>query len=389
MNTHLEPTLDLLQRLVAYPTVSADSNLALIADLATRLSDAGARVDLYQDDTGNKANLFATLGPEDSGGLLLSGHTDVVPVADQDWTSDPFSLHERDGRVFGRGTCDMKGFIAAATVMAAEYGKRELKRPIHFAFTYDEEVGCLGARALVPELRKRGLVPAMAILGEPTQMRVIEGHKGCCEYTVRFSGLEGHGSAPGKGVNAVEYAVRYVTRLMQLGEVLKSRAPLSGRFDPPWTTINIGRLQGGVAHNVIASRAELDWEMRPVQRDDSDFVNKSIATYIETELLPEMRAVHPEAEIATEIIGEVCGLDVMDDNAARDLVSDLLGANGTDVVSFGTEGGLFQELGTSVVVCGPGSIEQAHKADEFLALDQLSACLDMLDGLGAQMATTP
>ena len=389
MNTHLEPTLDLLQRLVAYPTVSADSNLALIADLATRLSDAGARVDLYQDDTGNKANLFATLGPEDSGGLLLSGHTDVVPVADQDWTSDPFSLHERDGRVFGRGTCDMKGFIAAATVMASDFGKRELKRPIHFAFTYDEEVGCLGARALVPELRKRGLVPAMAILGEPTQMRVIEGHKGCCEYTVRFSGLEGHGSAPGKGVNAVEYAVRYVTRLMQLGEVLKSRAPLSGRFDPPWTTINIGRLHGGVAHNVIASRAELDWEMRPVQRDDSDFVNKSIATYIETELLPEMRAVYPEAEIATEIIGEVCGLDVMDDNAARDLVSDLLGANGTDVVSFGTEGGLFQELGTSVVVCGPGSIEQAHKADEFLALDQLSACLDMLDGLGAQMAASP
>ena len=389
MNTHLEPTLDLLQRLVAYPTVSADSNLALIADLATRLSDAGARVDLYQDDTGNKANLFATLGPEDSGGLLLSGHTDVVPVADQDWTSDPFSLHERDGRVFGRGTCDMKGFIAAATVMTSDFGKRELKRPIHFAFTYDEEVGCLGARALVPELRKRGLVPAMAILGEPTQMRVIEGHKGCCEYTVRFSGLEGHGSAPGKGVNAVEYAVRYVTRLMQLGEVLKSRAPLSGRFDPPWTTINIGRLHGGVAHNVIASRAELDWEMRPVQRDDSDFVNKSIATYIETELLPEMRAVYPEAEIATEIIGEVCGLDVMDDNAARDLVSDLLGANGTDVVSFGTEGGLFQELGTSVVVCGPGSIEQAHKADEFLALDQLSACLDMLDGLGAQMAATP
>ena len=195
MNTHLEPTLDLLQRLVAYPTVSADSNLALIADLATRLSDAGARVDLYQDDTGNKANLFATLGPEDSGGLLLSGHTDVVPVADQDWTSDPFSLHERDGRVFGRGTCDMKGFIAAATVMASDFGKRELKRPIHFAFTYDEEVGCLGARALVPELRKRGLVPAMAILGEPTQMRVIEGHKGCCEYTVRFSGLEGDGGS--------------------------------------------------------------------------------------------------------------------------------------------------------------------------------------------------
>ncbi|MEC7259116.1 MAG: acetylornithine deacetylase [Pseudomonadota bacterium] len=388
MNAHLEPTLDLLQRLVAYPTVSADSNLALIADLATRLSDAGARVDLYQDDTGNKANLFATLGPEDSGGLLLSGHTDVVPVADQDWTSDPFSLHERDGRVYGRGTCDMKGFIAAATVMAADYGNRELKRPIHFAFTYDEEVGCLGARALVPELRKRGLVPAMAILGEPTQMRVIEGHKGCCEYTVRFSGLEGHGSAPGKGVNAVEYAVRYVTRLMQLGETLKSRAPLSGRFDPPWTTINIGRLQGGVAHNVIASRAELDWEMRPVQREDSDFVNEAIASYIETELLPAMRAVHPEAEIATDIIGEVCGLDVLDQNAARDLVSDLLGANGTDVVSFGTEGGLFQELGTSVVVCGPGSIEQAHKADEFLAMDQLSACLDMLDGLGAQMAAT-
>ena len=385
MTGQLADTVSLLQRLISYPTVSADSNLELIAELADRLGRAGARVDLFQDATGTKANLFATLGPEGDGGIVLSGHTDVVPVTDQDWSSDPFDLREEGGRFFGRGTCDMKGFIAAATVMAERYAHLPLRRPLHFAFTYDEEVGCLGARALVPELQKRGIRPAMAIIGEPTSMRVIEGHKGCCEYTVRFSGLEGHGSAPERGVNAAEYAVRYVTRLMDLRGDLMVRAPQDSPFEPPWTTINVGRVSGGHAHNVIAGKAEVDWEMRPVQDGDRAFVNDAIGAYVHRDLLPAMRAICPDASIETEVIGEVAGLEVLDDNAARDLVTGLVGANGADVVPFGTEAGLFQQMGMSVVVCGPGSIDQAHKPDEFVSLDQLSACLDMLERLGGSL----
>ena len=382
MSARLEETVALLDRLVAFPTVSSDSNLAMIADLAARLTDVGARVEMFTDDTGAKANLFATLGPEGDGGLILSGHTDVVPVAEQDWSSDPFAMREDAGRLYGRGTCDMKGFIAAAIVMAQEYAQVDLKRPLHFAFTYDEEVGCLGARNLVPELQKRGLRPSMAIIGEPTLMGVIEGHKGCCEYTVRFGGLEGHGSAPDRGVNAVEYAVRYVSRLMELRGELMARAPRNSRYQPPWSTINIGSLRGGVAHNVIAGKAELEWETRPVQRGDLAFVKDAIAAYVAQELLPAMRAVYPEASIETDVIGETPGLEVLDENAARDLVAGLVGANGSDVVPFGTEAGLFQEMGMSVVVCGPGSIDQAHKPDEFVSVDQLAACLTMLDKLG-------
>lgn len=384
----LADTIDLLDRLVAYPTVSADSNLAMIADLATRLEDVGAAVTVLQAPEGGKANLVARLGPERAGGILLSGHSDVVPVTDQDWTGDPFVLRRQGDRLLGRGTCDMKGFIAAAVVMARQYADVALTRPVHFAFTYDEEVGCLGAQALIPELRARGIEPAMAIIGEPTEMRVIEGHKGCCEYTVRFHGQAGHGSAPERGVNAVEYAARYVARLMQLRGDLMLRAPRDGMFEPPWTTLNVGRFSGGAAHNVIPERAEVDWEMRPVQPGDAEFVKTELAAFVETDLLPAMRAICPDADIATETIGEIAGLEPMNDNAARDLVIGLLGANGADLVAFGTEGGLFQSLGASVVVCGPGSIEQAHKADEFIGVDQLQSCLSLLHRLGRSEALT-
>ncbi|WP_424988572.1 acetylornithine deacetylase [Microbulbifer sp. S227A] len=378
MTQHLEETVRYLGRLVSYPTVSADSNRLMVADLAARLEDAGAQVDLFATPDGKKANLFATLGPDVPGGIVLSGHTDVVPVADQDWTSDPFELRQAGGRLYGRGTCDMKGFIAAATVLAPEFARHPLRRPIHFAFTHDEEVGCLGARALVPALQARGVRPAMAIIGEPTGMQVIEGHKGCCEYTVRFSGLEGHGSAPHRGVNAAEYAVRYVAELMQLRGDLMMRAPKDSRFEPPWTTINIGRIAGGVAHNVIAGKAEVDWEMRPVQEGDAEFVKTAMQRVVDSDLLPMMRTISPRADIVTDVVGEVAGLEVMAENAARDLVASLVGANGADVVPFGTEAGLFQKMGMAVAVCGPGSIEQAHKPDEFVSLGQLERCIDML-----------
>ena len=384
--TDLTATTDLLGELIALPTVSADSNLEMIALLANRLGDLGARVEILTDSTGTKANLLATLGPEEPGGIMLSGHTDVVPVEDQDWSSDPFEMREDGGMLYGRGTCDMKGFIAACTAIAPRLAETQLRRPVTFAFTHDEEVGCLGARNLQDILRDRPIRPALAIIGEPTEMRIIEGHKGCCEYTTRFTGLEGHGSRPELGVNAVEYAVRYVARLLELREHLRHRAPPGSLFEPPWSTINIGRLTGGHVHNVIPGLAEVDWEMRPVQDTDRLYVREDIEAYVTGTLLPAMRAVDPEADIVTEVIGEVAGLEPMDDNAARDLVARLTGSNGTDLVSFGTEAGLFQQLGMSAVICGPGSIAQAHKPDEFIELDQLSQCLTMLHRLADQIA---
>ncbi len=381
----LQRTKEILSDLIAFETVSADSNLEIIRYLTDFLEALGARCIQTQDATGAKANIFATLGPEMDGGIVLSGHTDVVPVADQDWTSDPFQMVERDGKLFGRGTCDMKGFIAAALAFAETLDATQLTQPLHFSFTYDEETGCLGARNLVDDLSERGIVPDIAIIGEPTEMRVIEGHKGCYEYTTSFVGLEGHSSAPDDGVNAAEYAARYIGKLLELRQVLKSRAPTGSPFEPPWTTVNIGRISGGVAHNVIASKAEVAWEMRPVQSSDADLVKRALSDYVEHTLLPEMQAVHSAATITQQAVAEVAGLEPMDKNAARDLVAELTGANGTGVVSFATEAGLFQQLGVQAIVCGPGSITQAHKADEYVEIEQLELCCRMLDRLGRRM----
>lgn len=381
----LARTTELLGELIAFPTVSADSNLDMIAFMAGLLEDAGARVELIASPCGTKANLFATLGPDRDGGILLSGHSDVVPVTDQAWSFDPFTMVEAEGRLYGRGACDMKGFLAATLAMAPLFAARVGDRPLHFAYTYDEETGCLGARHLAEVLEARGLTPGIAIIGEPTEMRIIEGHKGCYEYTTRFHGLPGHGSAPDHGVNAVEYAVRYVQHLLTLKDRLREMAPGDSRFEPPWTTINVGALNGGVAHNVIAPTAEIDWEMRPVQPGDAAFVHDQLRVLCESELLPRMRAVHPQASIETEVIGEVAGLVPTEDNEARRIVAELTGANTADVVAFGTEAGIFQALGADVVVCGPGSIEQAHKADEYVALDQLVECLAMLERLAERL----
>lgn len=381
----LQQTIDILGDLIAFPTISADSNFDMILHMAGVLEDAGARCEVLSSPCGTKANLFATMGPDKNGGILLSGHSDVVPVADQAWTRDPFVMDAENGLLYGRGTCDMKGFIAATLAMAPVFAERVGDRPVHFAFTYDEEVGCLGARHLADTLSERGLTPGVAIIGEPTEMRIIDGHKGCNEYTTRFNGLAGHGSLPDNGVNAVEYAVRYVNHLLGLKDALRDRAPAQSPFDPPWTTVNVGALVGGVAHNVIAPSAQVDWEMRPVQPGDAEFVKERLQHYCETELLPKMRAVHPGAYITTDVIGEVVGLMPTDENEARRIVSELTGANSCDVVAFGTEAGLFQAMGTDVVVCGPGSIEQAHKADEFIAVEQLAQCLGMLDRLGARL----
>lgn len=383
----LERTRAILADLIAFPTVSSDSNTGLIGYADDVLKEAGARSFVSFDETGAKANLFATIGPEGDGGIVLSGHSDVVPVDGQNWTSDPFVLRGEGDLLYGRGACDMKGFIAACLAMAPVFAEADLVRPVHFAFTYDEEVGCFGARALMGELEREGIRPAVCIIGEPTMMRIIEGHKGCFEYTTEFTGTGGHGSEPDKGVNAIEYAVRYISRLMALGEDLKARAPRGNRFDPPWTTVQVGRMEGGAARNVIAGRCSVEWEMRPVADADALYVKQALKTYVDTDLLPAMRAVAPEADIVTHVIGEVDGLEPVERSEALEIVRELTGGTETDVVSFGTEAGLFQKAGISTVVCGPGSIAQAHKPDEFISLAQLDACLDMLGKLVGRLET--
>ena len=382
----LGDTRRILADLIGFPTVSADGNLELIAYAGAALTALGIHTRTTLDATGSKANLFATIGPDVPGGVVLSGHTDVVP-ADGEWTDDPFTAVERDGLIYGRGTCDMKGFIACALAMAPAFAEARLTRPIHFAFTYDEEVGCFGARALMAALAEWEVKPATCIIGEPTSMRIIEGHKGCYEYTTAFTGIPGHASQPDRGVNAIEYAARFLAKLAETGEAMKARAPSGSVFSPPWTTLQPGVIRGGTARNVIPDACEVEWEMRPVTGGDAAFALDRIHAFVDGEIVPEMRGRHPEAGVVTHTIGEVDGLEPVPHSEALRLVRELTGGNSVDVVSFGTEAGLFQKAGIPTVVCGPGSIEQAHKPDEFVALDQLQLCLDMLDRLGRKLST--
>jgi len=374
-------TKELLEQLISYPTISADSNIDLIHFVANYLEGLGAEVYIIQTDDEKKANLFATLGGKSPNGILLSGHTDVVPVSGQKWDTDPFNLFQKDDKLYGRGACDMKGFIAAVLCKAKEYAELDLKTPVSFAFTYDEETGCLGAKNLAEWLDINNIKPKITIIGEPTMMKVVEGHKGCCEYTTHFRGKAGHGSMPELGVNAVEYALLFGTRLMNLTNELKLRKPSDSKFDPPWTTINIGQIEGGIAHNVISENCSLSWEFRPVQTSDYDYVKRTMEAYISNDLSPQMQKTYKDAKIYTEVLGEVTGLEPTEINEARDIVLELTGQNHADLVSFGTEAGIYNSLGSSVVVCGPGSIEQAHKPNEFVSLQQLNACLSFLDRL--------
>ena len=377
----LDRTIDLLARLVAFPSISADGNRDVTEFLADTLRAAGARVTVMPDATGMQANLFATLGPDTAGGVLLSGHTDVVPVIDQPWTDDPFTLVRRDGRLYGRGTCDMKGFVAACVAMAPALAARDLKAPVHFAFTHDEETGCFGARTLTAWMAAQGIRPMAAIIGEPTGMQVMDGHKGCHEFSTIVTGLEGHGSDPARGVNALEIAARIALHLADLRAHLIARAPAGCRFEPPFTTLNIGALHAGSVANIIPARAVLDWEMRPVQEPDVAFVQTSVAQACAA-LLDGMRGLAPDAGITTRTVAEIPALVPAARNPARDLACALTGMNDAGVVPFATEAGLFQAIGIPSVICGPGFIAQAHMADEFVEIAQLSRCLDMLDALG-------
>ena len=379
-------SVKILTDLIGFRTISGEDNSALINYCENYLHKYGATSFKTFDKEKKRVNLFATLKAKKTNGIkpiILSGHTDTVPVS-KSWSTDPFKATIKGDKLYGRGSCDMKGFIACTLAFAPIYSKSNLKRDIHFSLTFDEETACLGAPILIEELKKRNIQDGICIIGEPTKMKIIDAHKGCYEYTTYFEGLAGHSSAPHKGVSAVEFAARYANKLIELREELKKRVPKNSIFDPPFSTLQVGGIFGGIAHNVIADKCHINWETRPVVKDDGKFLNDKIDEYANKILLPEMKSVFSKSSIKKEIIGEVTGFDRVTKSEACELVSGLTGDNSREVVSFGTEAGLFQEIGISTVVCGPGSIEQAHKVDEFIELDELKKCLKFLDGLKKQ-----
>lgn len=368
--------LETVKRLIAFDTTSRNSNLELIAYAREILEREGARVRLTHDLQARKANLFATLGPEGDGGYVLSGHTDVVPVDGQEWSSDPFAPELRGGRLYGRGTADMKGFIGAALALVPGFARLPLKRPLHFAFSYDEEIGCVGVRGLLEDLRARNLKPALAVVGEPTEMRVVGAHKSGAVIETLARGREGHSSAPSRGANAVMMAGEFVATLAALGEELQKDA--DEHFDPPYTTLQANMIGGGTAVNVLAREARVIWEYRALPDRDAESIVARVAAAAETEILPRYRAGFPEARFETRTKASYPGLVRDPKSPAVRLASALTGSNDVFAVSYGTEAGLFQSAGIPAVVCGPGSIGQAHKADEYVELSQLDACAAFL-----------
>ena len=378
-----ENSIKILFDLISFKTISGEDNSALIDYCDNILKNLGASSFRTYDKDKKRVNLFATLKTKKTNGktpIILSGHTDVVPVS-KSWSTDPFKATVKDDKLYGRGACDMKGFIACSLAYAPVYSKSDLDRDIHFSFTFDEETACQGAPILIEELKKKGIKNGICIVGEPTNMKIIDAHKGCYEYTTHFEGLAGHGSAPDKGVSAVEYAVKFVNKLLELREILKKRAPKKSTFDPPYTTLQIGGISGGIARNVIADRCRVDWELRPVVKEDGVFINSEIDKFVNEKLLPDMKKIYPKSSIKKEVIGEIIGFERDEKSEACNLISSITGDNSREAVSFGTEAGLFQEIGISTVVCGPGSIEQAHKVDEFIKLNELKKCLKLLDGI--------
>lgn len=374
-----------LDELVTLPTVTGSSNLALIDHVEQVLAPLGASTRRTFDATGTRANLLATLGPAVDGGVVLSGHTDVVPADAHGWRSDPFGVEERDGRLYGRGTADMKGFLACALAVAPAFAAAALTRPVHLAFTFDEEVGCLGAPLLIEDLLTAVPPPAAAIVGEPTQLRIVQAHKGCFEFTTTITGVAGHGSAPDEAVSAVEAAGRFLGALADLADELRAEAPTTSPFVPPHSTLNPGVVVGGSARNVVADRCVIEWELRTVRPGEADEVLARVRR-IEQELAVWLRSRAPTAGLTTETVGAVEGLAPAPGSAAVGLARRLLGepdatAVAPEVASFGTEAGLYQAAGIPAVVCGPGSIAVAHRPEEHLEVAQLGACLTMLERL--------
>jgi len=375
-------TLDWCRKLIAHPSVSMTPNLALIDEVKAYLETLGYDCLVVRDESNTKANLYATIGPKVDGGVILSGHSDVVPTEGQNWASDPYTTDIRDDRLYGRGSCDMKGFLACLLAKAESFKNADLRVPIHLAFTYDEEVGCLGVPSLVEAINNLPHKPAMCIVGEPTEMKVITQHKGKYSARAHFTGRSGHSSLPGEGVNAVEFAAQFVVFLRQLGRKCRDEGPHDDDFVPNHTTFHSGVINGGTQLNIIPQNCFVDFEFRNLPNHDRMELKGQIFDYLDNTLIPEMRENYDDVGVEIEVVSDMPGLATGDDEEVTKLVMALTGANTTGKVSFGTEAGVFSAMGEiPTVVCGPGNIEQAHKPDEFIELDQLGRCEMFLDKL--------
>lgn len=372
---------DILARLIAFPTVSRDSNLALIAFIRDYLATYGVESELFYNEEKTKASLFATIGPEDQGGIILSGHTDVVPVDGQQWTVPAFALTEQDGKLYGRGTADMKGFIACVLAAVPDLVQSSLRWPVHLAFSYDEEVGCLGVRPMLANLAQRDLAFKMCLIGEPTQLKPVLGHKAKLAMRCQVKGAACHSAYAPYGVNAIEYAAQLIGKLGEIAAEQAQPQYHDSRFDPPFSTIQTGLIQGGRALNIVPEECEFDFEVRALPDFDAKTVAHTLQTYAEQELLPKMRAVQADTHIVLEELSAYPGLVTAKDSEVAALIASLCESDEFGTVAFGTEGGLFHQAGIPTVVCGPGSMDQGHKPDEFVSIEQLARCDQMLQRL--------
>ncbi len=380
MSASLSTARDLLARLVAFDTTSAKSNLALIDFVEDYLDRQGIEVFRVPSPDGAKADLFATIGAQGDGGVGLSGHSDCVPVEGQRWSSDPFTLTERDGKLYGRGSCDMKGFIACVLASVPLFKSHQLKEPIHIIISYDEEVGCTGVRPLIARLGKDLPRPRVVIVGEPTSMKVIDTHKRIDAYRTRVTGREAHSSMPELGVNAIAAAAALIGELERISAdiAIKQNDP---RFEPPCSTVMVGTIEGGTAHNIVPKRCEFQWQVRSLPQAAPAQVPRDLTAFAKHSLLPRMRRVTNDASIDTETEGSVPAFVAGPGSPAVALALELTGAEHTHAVSYTTEAGLFEQAGYPAVICGPGDIAKAHAPDEYVPIAQLEACLAFLAGL--------
>ncbi len=367
----------LLARLVAFDTTSHKTNLPLIGFVEDYLRQHGVESALVPTPDGRKASLFATIGPTGVGGIALSGHTDVVPVEGQAWTTDPFSLVERDGRLYGRGACDMKGYLACVLAMVPELKARKLTTPFHIAFSYDEEVGCTGVRPMVAELGKSLPLPRFVLVGEPTGMAVVDAHKGPMRWVVRLTGKAAHSSMPHLGVNAVTYASHLLGELARIEAELKE-AGRNPRFDPPYTTLQVTQIAGGNASNIVPAACWFGWEIRRLPGFDGSALDTRFRRFAEEGCLIPMRQASPDAGVSIDLVNEVPPFQADGNSGIVPLALKLAQQNGTFAVCYATEASLFQAGGAPAVVCGPGDIAQAHTPDEYLEVAQLEKCLAFL-----------
>jgi len=375
----------MLRRLVSMDTTSRNSNLVLIDFVRDHLDRFGIASELVPDATGKKANLYATIGPADLPGICLSGHSDVVPVDGQDWSSDPWTITERDDLLYGRGTCDMKGFIAIVLTWVEAFARGNLRTPVHLLLSYDEEVGCVGVRTALKRLKQMPVRPKGVIIGEPTEMRVTTAHKGKKSVRCHVHGHECHSSLAPKGVNAVEYAAEIIAYLRSMGRRFASDGPFDHDYDVAWTTVHTGVVHGGTALNIVPKDCRFDFEFRYLPGIDPEALYNEVLAFADSKLLPEMKAVTPAAGFSWEQISAFPGLNTPDEAEITVLAKSLAQANATVKVAFGTEAGLIQEAGMPAIVCGPGNIEQAHKPNEFVALSQLALCEAFMDRLLARL----